>query len=38
MDELKQAMMECNIEISNYQLEKIIDEVDYFGNKKINYT
>jgi hypothetical protein len=31
-------MLECNIEISNVQLEKIIDEVDYFGNKKINYT
>lgn len=38
VDELKQAMLECNIEISKFQLEKIIDEVDYFGNKKINYT
>lgn len=31
-------MTECNMEISNVQLEQIIDEVDYLGNKKINYT
>ena len=37
-DELKQAIKASDINIPDEQVEKIIDEVDYFGNKKINYT
>ena len=37
-DELKQAIKASDINIPDDQVEKIIDEVDYFGNKKINYT
>jgi calcium-dependent protein kinase len=37
-DELKEAIKQSSIEIPDEQVEKIINEVDYFGNKKINYT
>lgn len=37
-DELKQAIKESNLAIPDGDVEKIISEVDYFGNKKINYT
>ena len=37
-EELKNAIKESDIPIPDDQVEKIINEVDYFGNKKINYT
>ena len=37
-EELKHAIKASDINIPDDQIEKIIDEVDYFGNKKINYT
>jgi len=37
-DELKIAIKESNLKIPDSDIEKIISEVDYFGNKKINYT
>ena len=37
-DELKLAIKQSNIAIPDDEIEKIIDEVDYFGNKRINYT
>lgn len=37
-DELKAAIRESNLNIPDSEVEKIINEVDYFGNKKINYT
>ena len=38
-EELKQAVKRSkHIDIDDDQVEKIIDEVDYFGNKKISYT
>jgi calcium-dependent protein kinase len=37
-DELKQAIKNSNLNIPDQQIDEIIDEVDYFGNKKINYT
>ena len=37
-DELKGAIKQSSIEIPDEQVEKIINEVDYFGNKMINYT
>ena len=30
--------MQSNIDIPDEQVEKIIEEVDYFGNGRINYT
>ena len=35
---MKQAIKASNIDIPDDQVEQIIDEVDYFGNGKINYT
>lgn len=38
-DELKQAIKQSSaVNIPDEQIDAIIDEVDYFGNKKINYT
>lgn len=37
-EELKQAIKASDINIPDEQVEKIINEVDYFGNGKINYT
>ena len=31
-------MKQSNIDIPDSEIDRIIDEVDYFGNKKINYT
>lgn len=37
-DELKLAIKASDINIPDEQIDNIINEVDYFGNKKINYT
>ena len=37
-DELKLAMKQSSVDIPDTNVDKIIDEVDYFGNGKINYT
>ena len=37
-DELTKAIKASNIDIPDERIAEIIDEVDYFGNKKINYT
>ena len=37
-DELRQAIKGSGVKIPDGEIERIIDEVDYFGNKKINYT
>lgn len=37
-EELKNAIRESNINIPINQIEKIIYEVDYLGNGKINYS
>ena len=37
-NELKQAIKQSAIDIPDSEIDRIIDEVDYFGNKKINYT
>jgi calcium-dependent protein kinase len=36
--QLKSALKEANIHYKEEEIEKIIDEVDYNGVKKINYT
>lgn len=38
VSELKAAMKQSNIDIPDSEIDRIIDEVDYFGNHKINYT
>lgn len=37
-DELKEAIKASEIKIQDEDVDKIIEEVDYFGNGKINYT
>jgi calcium-dependent protein kinase len=37
-DELKLALKQSSVDIPEQNVDKIIDEVDYFGNGKINYT
>jgi Ca2+-binding EF-hand superfamily protein len=37
-DELKEAIKQSEIKIPDNDVDKIIEEVDYFGNGKINYT
>jgi len=37
-DELRQAIKNSDVNIPDDEVERIIHEVDYFGNKKINYT
>lgn len=37
-DELKLAIKAADLQISSEHVEKIINEVDYFGNHKINYS
>ena len=37
-EELKIAMKASDVDIPDSNIDKIIDEVDYFGNGKINYT
>ncbi len=36
--ELKEALKEANIAYSEKEIEEIINEVDFRGNKKINYS
>ena len=36
--ELRDAIAVSDMGITQEQIDKIIDEVDYFGNQKINYT
>lgn len=38
MKELRDALHEANIKVEDSELEKIINEIDYHGNKKINYS
>lgn len=37
-DELRSAVKKSAIEIPDTKVDEIIDNVDYFGNKKINYS
>lgn len=37
-DELKEAIKHSDIKIPDEEIDRIIEEVDYFGNGKINYT
>ena len=37
-NELAQAMKELNIGVADGEIDKIIREIDYVGNGKINYT
>jgi len=37
-DELKQAIKKSQINIPDAEIDRIINEVDYHGNNKINYT
>ena len=37
-DELRQAIKGSGVNIPDSRIDAIIEEVDYFGNKKINYT
>jgi len=37
-DELRAAIKNSAMDIPEQKIDEIIDEVDYFGNKKINYT
>lgn len=36
--ELKEALNEAHVKIDDIELEKIISEVDYHGDKLINYS
>ena len=36
--ELKEAMNEANIKIDDTELERIINEMDYGGDKRVNYS
>ena len=35
---MKKVVLEASIEISENQLDDIIEQVSYFGNQKISYT
>ena len=37
-NELKQAIKAANMELSSSEIDRIISEVDYYGNHKINYS
>jgi len=37
-EELKEAIKSSDIKMPDEDIEKIIKEVDYFGNGKINYS
>ena len=37
-NELAEAMRDMNIGVADGEIEKIIREIDYVGNGKINYT
>ena len=36
--ELRAALIESDLNVTNEQIDNIISEVDYFGNGKINYS
>lgn len=36
--ELKKVLSDTNHKMSSSEIDRIIDEVDYFGNHKISYT
>ena len=36
--ELANSMKECQMNVNQAQVDKIISEIDYFGNGKINYS
>ena len=36
--ELKNAIKESNLNIPDAHIDEIINEIDYYGNHKINYT
>ena len=36
--ELKQALSDSNFHLAEKEIQSIIDEVDYHGKKKINYS
>ena len=38
VDELRKAIKNYDLSITDQQVESIIKEIDYFGNGKINYT
>ena len=38
VDELRKAIKNYDLSITDQQAESIIKEIDYFGNGKINYT
>ena len=37
-NELRTAIQQSDMNIPKEKIDEIIDEVDYFGNQKINYT
>ena len=37
-EQLKQALQNTDLHYNSQQIESIINEVDYFGNHKINYS
>lgn len=39
VDELRKALKDCEeIKIPDDEIDRIIKEIDYLGNQKINYT
>lgn len=38
VEELRKAIKQYDLSVTNDQVELIIKEIDYFGNGKINYT
>ncbi len=38
VEELRKAIKQYDLSVTNEQVELIIKEIDYFGNGKINYT
>jgi Ca2+-binding EF-hand superfamily protein len=37
-EELKEALTEAKVKYLDHELDSIISEIDYHGNKRINYT
>ena len=37
-DELKEAMMKCDINLTEAEMNRLFDNVDYKGNKLLNYS
>lgn len=37
-EQLKEAMKRSSITLPDEEIERIIDEVDFFGNKRINFS